>query len=74
LKDVVEIYWESGENLGIDACFEIISIEKPASGKKMEIPVCQICSQMILQYPLDYLRDNLEVTVKAKDPEVKITL
>lgn len=77
LKKIIEAYWESGElgkDMDLDACFEIISIEKICSKEKMQIPVCHICSQLILRYVLEYLKANLEVVVKTEQPKVSINL
>jgi len=80
LKKAVESYLESGElgkDIDIEACFTIVNIEKP-SGDKMQIPVCIICSltlfQSMLQHVLEYLKDNLEVTVEIEKPRVSISL
>lgn len=76
LKKAIESYWESGElgkDMDIDACFEIFDLEKP-SGDKMRIPICIICSQSILQYILEYLKDNLEVAVEIEKPKVSINI
>lgn len=77
LKKVIEAYWESGElgkDMDLDACFEIVNVEKICSKEKMQIPVCIMCSQLILQYVLRYLKDNLEVVVKTEQPKVSINL
>jgi len=77
LKNAIEAYWESGElgkDMGLDACFEIVSIEKFCSKEKMQIPICAICSQLILQYVIDYIKENLEVIVKTEQPKVSINL
>jgi len=77
LKNAIEAYWESGElrkDMSLDACFEIVSIEKFCSKKKMQIPVCIICLQVTLQYILDHLRDHLEVVVTTEQPRVSINL
>lgn len=77
LKNVVEMYWESGEmtkDRGINAFFEIIDLEKMVSREKIQIPVCVICSQLMLQRILAYLRDNLEIVVKTENPKISINL
>ena len=80
LKKTIESYWESGElgkDIDIDACFELFDLEKP-SGNKMQIPICivcsLICSKSMLQYILEYLKDNLEVTVEIQKPKVSINI
>lgn len=77
LKNAIETYWKSGylgKDMDLDACFELMNLRAIGSKEKTRIPVCVICSQLILQYVLAYLRDNLEVTVKTKDPKVSINL
>ncbi len=77
LKNAVETYWESGEptrNIAIDVGFDIIDLERFASEEKMQIPVCIICSQLVLQRVLAYLKENLEVTVRIEQPEASINL
>jgi len=77
LKNVIEAYWESGElgkNMNFDACFEIVSIEKFCSNEKMQIPICQICSALILQHVVGYLAEELEVTVEIPKPKVKVVI
>jgi hypothetical protein len=77
LKKATEAFWESGElgkDIRIDACFEIIKIRKACSKQRMRIPVCIICSQVILEYVLVHLRNEMETVVKMKQPEVSVNL
>lgn len=67
LKKIVETYWESGElgkDMGLDACFKIIDVEKVLSEEKIPIPICTICYQLVLQYIRTYLRNNMEITIE----------
>lgn len=76
LKKAIESYWQSGElgkDMDLDACFEIFNLEK-FSGYKMQIPICVICSQLVLQYVLEYLKDNLEVDIEIEKPKVSINV
>jgi len=75
LKKTAEAFWESGEigkDINLDACFEIVEIRKACSKQRMQIPVCIICSQVILEYVLVYLRNEMEVVVKMKQPKVSV--
>lgn len=77
LKNVVEAYWQSGElgkDIGLDACFEIVSIKKTMSNERIRIPICAICSQLMLEYVIRYIKENLEVVVKVEQPKVSIKL
>jgi len=77
LKKTIEAYWESGElgkDMDLEACFEVIAIEKFASKEKIQIPVCIMCSQLILEHVLGYLKENLEVIVKTEQPKVSINI
>jgi len=67
LKNAIEAYWESGElgkDMGLDACFKIIDVEKLLSEEKISIPICTICYQLVLQYIRTYLRNNMEIAIK----------
>ncbi|MEM3697895.1 MAG: hypothetical protein QXZ02_04150 [Candidatus Bathyarchaeia archaeon] len=77
LKNTIEAYWENGElekDMDVNACFEIVSIKKFYSEEQMKIPICTICSQLMLQYISVYLKENLEVVVKIEQPKVSISI
>ncbi|MGB9756178.1 MAG: hypothetical protein ACPLVJ_00130 [Candidatus Bathyarchaeales archaeon] len=77
LKNVIEAYWQSGElgkDMGLDACFEIVSIKKMMSNERIQIPICAICSQLMLEYVIRYIKENLEVVVKVEQPKVSTQL
>lgn len=70
LEKVVKAYWKN-ENLGkdlyielmkddlyLDACFKNIAIKKRDSDEKMQIPVCIICAELILQCIREFFKDE----------------
>jgi len=67
LKKIAETYWESGElgkDMGLDACFKIIEVEKILSEEKIPIPICIMCYQLVLQHIRTYLRNNMKIAIK----------
>lgn len=77
LAKTVETYWKSGklgEDMELDACFEIIDITTYNFKEKIHVPVCIICSKSLLQYTLTYLRDKLKIDVSLDKPKVSINL